>query len=288
MRVGTVSDIALEFNLRDMVALIPVYMEFQPERIGFLNGDIEQTTLLQQLQERGMRARLTTLSFVTGQLMVELDFFPGTDGKLVGADPTVPEIATIKSGFEQVKETLEKLPLQDMAATALKVLQHLDTILGSPEIRETLVAAAQSATEARQMMAEIRAEIGPLAGKARETAELSAETMASAKMAIETLQKDLQATLAGVRTVTQSADRELGAISTSTRATLKTAEATLKQAETLLVSLNGLVAPNSAQRYDIDQTLRNLASASRSLKQFAEQLERNPNALVLGKKDAAR
>jgi paraquat-inducible protein B len=51
----------------------------------------------------------------------------------------------------------------------------------------------------------------------------------------------------------------------------------------LLANSDSVVAPNSPQRYDLDQTLRNLTATTRALRVFAEGLERRPNSIVVGK-----
>src|SRR5215468_10649108 len=58
---------------------------------------------MEGLIRRGARATLRTQSFVTGVLYVALDFFPGTPVRLLGLDPTVPEIPTIPSAMDQIK-----------------------------------------------------------------------------------------------------------------------------------------------------------------------------------------
>jgi paraquat-inducible protein B len=51
----------------------------------------------------------------------------------------------------------------------------------------------------------------------------------------------------------------------------------------VLADADNLIGPNSPQRYDIDQTLRSLSAASRALRLFADNLERRPNAIIMGK-----
>ena len=45
-----------------------------------------------------------------------------------------------------------------------------------------------------------------------------------------------------------------------------------------------MLAPSpSPQRADLNETLRNLAAASRSIRSLADQLDRKPNSLVVGR-----
>ena len=47
--------------------------------------------------------------------------------------------------------------------------------------------------------------------------------------------------------------------------------------------IDGIVSENSEFRYQIDIFLREIALAARSLRSFADYLERNPDALIRGK-----
>src|SRR5262249_1702254 len=61
------------------------------------------------------------------------------------------------------------------------------------------------------------------------------------------------------------------------------AAVTLQKADRVLADADALLGANSPQRYDIDQMLRNLAAASHSLRLFADDLQRKPNTIVMGK-----
>ena len=65
--------------------------------------------------------------------------------------------------------------------------------------------------------------------------------------------------------------------------TLPNFEATIVEAEQALRSVQNLVEPSSEERVNLDRVLDELAQAARSARLLAAYLERNPNALVLGK-----
>ena len=60
----------------------------------------------------------------------------------------------------------------------------------------------------------------------------------------------------------------------------------LIQAQSTLASADGLVGANSQGRYDLDVLLKELTSAARSVRVFADYLERHPEALLRGKAGA--
>ena len=82
VRVGQVTDVFLSYDLSDNNIRIPVFGAIEPSQvrpIGEASGDVPREGAgLKQLIERGMRAQLAVSSLVTGQMAVNLDFFPGT------------------------------------------------------------------------------------------------------------------------------------------------------------------------------------------------------------------
>ncbi|MEE8506260.1 MAG: MlaD family protein, partial [Kiloniellales bacterium] len=119
VRVGSVKDIVLRYNLGDDSLLIPVYVEFEPGRIEGV--DLERPKSAKQLIERGLRAQLGMQSFVTGQLSVEFDFHPGSPVRLAGAEIEYPELPTLPSDMAKLKATITRvaekvsaLPLEEI------------------------------------------------------------------------------------------------------------------------------------------------------------------------------
>jgi paraquat-inducible protein B len=100
VKIGTVTDILLRYDPEDMSIKIPVIIEIEPDRVEVIGGiprEPDPELTISELVERGLRAMLQMQSFVTGQLMVELDFHPDKPIKLVGGDTGYPEIPTIPS-----------------------------------------------------------------------------------------------------------------------------------------------------------------------------------------------
>ncbi|MCG8544001.1 MAG: MlaD family protein [Alphaproteobacteria bacterium] len=62
------------------------------------------------------------------------------------------------------------------------------------------------------------------------------------------------------------------------------AEALVKEARSAVESVNDMVSDKSSLRYDLTTLLRELSLAARSIRSLASYLERNPNALIYGKR----
>ena len=89
---------------------IPVYIAITNEANNVKN----KKKLLEDLIEKGLRARLSTYSYITGQLMVEFIISPNSELVLLNKVKNVPEIPTILSSKEELSEGLRNIPIKDI------------------------------------------------------------------------------------------------------------------------------------------------------------------------------
>jgi paraquat-inducible protein B len=272
--VGTVTDIRIDVNIAEMVPRIPVYLEFDPERLHFTDlklspAEIRQQGILKAAIDKGLHASLASQSFVTGQLLVNLSLDPNEPSKLVGADPSTVEIPTSLSGIEKIKQTFSQIPLDQIAASLLHTLDGIDHVVTSPEIPALLKSLAAASNNLDTFTTSADKNLGPLVTNLGDTLKAAQKTLAAANSA-----------LSGADGTLKEANRLL---STDGRATFTAATDALNRATKLLTDANSLVSTSSAQRYDINEILRNLAATTRSLRSLSAELDRKPNAVLLGK-----
>jgi paraquat-inducible protein B len=123
----------------------------------------------------------------------------------------------------------------------------------------------------------------PLATSLTATSEAARETLKGADRAVADMRAavlEAERLVGDARGTVKTANDVL---STNFRTTLKSADAALRQAETALASTNSLIGSGTPPRGDIDQTLRNLAAATRSLRTLVDELNRKPNAIIVGR-----
>jgi paraquat-inducible protein B len=112
IKVGSVLDVRLEFDRGSTSFRIPVLIEIEPQRIieRGSQGEGASNQALNNLVERGLRARLQTGSLLTSQLFVELDMHPESPINLSGTDTPYPELPTLPtSNFGAITESAEDL-----------------------------------------------------------------------------------------------------------------------------------------------------------------------------------
>jgi paraquat-inducible protein B len=148
IQIGSVLDVRLEFDDDHTSFRIPVLVEIEPDRIIDRTADPDDSAanMLQTLVDRGLRARLSTGSLLTGQLYVELDMYPNTEAVFVGDNTTpYPELPTIPGAFEAMTESIQnfvaKLETVDVEAIGddiLGILSGTNDLLNKPEHEKTV------------------------------------------------------------------------------------------------------------------------------------------------------
>lgn len=123
VEIGNVAKIRLLANLETGTFKTPVYMKFNDNKSVKAYG--EGDDLLKGLIDRGLRARLITSNFLTGQLMIELVMDDKTPPIYRGTGK-YPEIPTIYSSFAQISKDLEDIPLQDTIARVGNLVDKVD------------------------------------------------------------------------------------------------------------------------------------------------------------------
>jgi paraquat-inducible protein B len=262
VRIGLVTSVSIEFSTESMSGRIPVVMEFQAEQITWeggkkLTGDRAE---FERLIRAGLRARLQMQSFVTGQLRVDLELEPETPTKSTGASTDLPEIPTVPSELGQLWAQLAKLRLQDLADSAQgafgsldRVLKHVDSLLD------------------------------PLVGNANDALVTARQTFRTGDDAITRLKDEASTALRNLDALLVDARHQSGPRWTELSRTLNAAERAARNASGLLESLNGAVQPRSEVRGNLDSAIRDIAAAAASLRDFAATLDREPNALLMGR-----
>lgn len=269
VRIGSVSKIDVQADPRTAFVRVAVYQEFEPERLVIM-GETPKYVIgsgegLRQAVEKGLTAQLASQSLVTGQLSVELSFEKGVGQKAAlrsKADEKIPEIPTVPSEIEQLKNMIARLPLDRLLVAIEKTADSANRLMTSPELPELLRSFVAVSRGADSLIDSAREQFKPIISAALDTLA------------------DAQKTLDQMRSTLGTADQ---VVASNVPATLKAAELAMQQASVTLNGANSLVTASSPQRADIDQVLRNMAAASRSLRLLSEQLERKPNSIVLGK-----
>lgn len=270
VQMGEVTEIRLIYDPRSVEAEIPVVMELRPviERHGPPSPEE-----VQKLIDGGLRAKLVSQSFVTGQLAVELDFLPGTPVKLHEGEPDLLEVPTVPSDIQLIKQTLEQLDIEALVASTSRTMEALEGLANAAEQARAVERLVKLIDNLDALARNTDARMAEVAGNLSDTTESANDVIAESGKALARLEGDIDATLADARTTLQGADAASRKLATA----LDQAVATLKAAQQA-------VDPNAPMGRELRRTVVDIGAAARSLRALADQLERNPSALLTGKK----
>ena len=113
-------------------------------------------------------------------LGVHLDFYPDKPIRLVGTEPGYTEIPTVESGLSEFMKTVQNLPLAEIANKVSKVLDGIDNVVNSPDLKETLVSVHQTVDEAHELLKHVDGQVKPLAKNTELTLDEARKMFASA------------------------------------------------------------------------------------------------------------
>jgi paraquat-inducible protein B len=262
--VGSVERIAVSVTTDTFQTFISVFVVMQPTDLivdGAQKERLEKT--VQDLVARGLRATLELQSVITGQLRVELSFAP--QAKTVSpqvAESNLPEIPVIQSDLDRLRDEFNGIQIGDMVALTQRVLARLDKL---SDALEPLIADADS-------------EITRVGESARIAADAGAKLATTSDASVQRLEAEVTATLADARGLIAAGKGELAGVGTA----VASLNAAAQHVDELARNTNGMLDPDAASRRELEDALRDLAATARSLKEFAREVERHPNELILG------
>jgi len=252
VRIGKVSSIRVQIDVKRHEDSIPVYLDLDPSLVTWTNGrEPSGTSDLAVSVKAGLRAQLMSQSYLTGQLTVNLDTHPDLPLIAQVSIDGVPEIPSIPSDLQDLKDEFRRLDLPGLGRRTRDALVSMQRTL------DTLNGA-----------------VGPVAQSLQ-------ATLAKTTQAVSQVQTDATRTLATIDQLAADGRGQLKTNGDDLDRLLKTAQRTATEADSLLASLNDMTDAHSEMRGDLQASMRDLAATSSSLRSLTEDLQRNPVGTLL-------
>jgi paraquat-inducible protein B len=144
VKIGEVVDFYLTGDANTAEFRIPILFKIEPARFTITGSDHNASSsvdekIFRKLVEKGFRAQLQSGNLLTGDLLINLDFYP--DAKKVELKkesgllvfPSVPAtIESLKNNVQAILENLAAVPFKEIGEETQKILQQVnqDTIPG--------------------------------------------------------------------------------------------------------------------------------------------------------------
>jgi len=283
VKVGTVTRIVIQYDIREQKLRIPVYIELNPEKFQIISGKRSETNI-KELVQRGLRAQLQIQSLVTGQTSVNFDFFPDTPIHMVaiGTDelelPTIPsDIDLLKANLTSLLAKVSKLPLEKISAA---LLESIDTA------NRMLQDAQAVVKQAGGLVGDVNAQVKPLSDSLLGVSTDASQMLQEARKRLELREgeplQNLNVVLLDSRKFVDNLDRDLPRLIGPLVQALAKTTAAIDQAQSVLLAAQRLLSPGSPIYFQLNSALSEFRSAARAIRVFAEFIQRNPNALLTG------
>ena len=259
--LGNVTRISLVFDPRSSRVTIPVYIHIDENSIVRKSGleipDIQQAEIIRHMVQNGLSARLQIQSLVTGKYLIQLDYHKKSDLKFLSNNPN-KEIPTVRSSIDELEHSLSKIPIQEITTSVKTILTGLsNAIQDGEELKAAIASFHATFATADQLIKSAT----PLINKAD-------QILAKLDLQANALSKDLPAILG------------------NTRQSLEDLTVTSNKMKQIATSVQGLVNQNSPAVQDLRRLLKEAGDTARSLHNLADLLNRNPEALLSGKRGA--
>jgi paraquat-inducible protein B len=256
VQVGVVNRIVIRSYMKEQKAYIPVFIEIYQENFQLVGDGMKIEDWkrnwkenLPKLIKLGLRAQLVSESLITGQLAIEIGEYPDTPIVLKGLDKDYPEIPTIPSTVQRLSKALEKVDLEEINRRLESILSGIDNMVNNPELAASMTELHGLLKDARSVVANLNAKIGPLTD-------------------------NLNGTLSDARDLLNTADGELKPLADNVNRTLEDFSKVARDTDTIL---------DPSLAYELENTLKSLSEAARSLQLLSEYLKRHPDSLLKGK-----
>lgn len=271
VRIGRVTSIQVLVDSKENRKIIPVLVELSEKSlsdVGSTSGasiDFATETGVKQAVNGGLRARMKQQSLLTGQLYIEFDIVPDTPGFIYLPDkksnfPTVPTMGT------EIDELITGV------ADGLKKFNALDLETSTNELRDVLAAAkiqiqALNFKAINDNLVSITSDVRSLTSNEKLTNSID----------------HLDDALAGMDLLTQKANQKIDPLMEDFAAALRQASFSMAKIDEATSDLAKVTNPRAPTLLRIQNVLEEVERTSRSIKDFANDLKRNPDALLRGK-----
>jgi paraquat-inducible protein B len=294
VKIGMVSSIRMYFDFATKVPIVLVYVESEKGHVIPHNIDEAtaeellkqgQYSFMKELIARGLRAQLEMQSIVTGQLQIALDLHPDEPAKFTGIDKTVMEIPTIPTPLQELAKKLESLPLEQIVNNVNSAFDGIAKLANSPELKESIANLNIALKDVQTLVRNVDGQVKPLSAGVSDTLRDAQKLIRNADSQVSSVGTNLNEAIGDGRKLIRNVDGSVESIKVTVNGTLATATSALEEARKLIQDLEGAAREDSTLMYRLNETLREVGKAARSLSTLADYLERHPEALLGGKGD---
>ena len=270
VRIGRVVELNVRYESEKNRSVVAVVCELNRNIITDSRGlqlDVSSRAELQKLVDQGLRARLEIQALATGMLFVGLDFVDPTENPAPAPPPNPTRYVVV--------------PFLPSAITEFQA--NLTEILN--DVKK--IDFAGISTEFKGLLSDTRKQLNgmDLKGTVEQWKKTGAqfETLA-ASPEIKDMIVNVNGAVTDLRKVLANLDSQLGPAGQELTSTLAQAKTSLEAFGATAAAAHRFISLQSGLGDEATRTLQQLSSAAEAVQRLADFIERNPQALITGKK----
>ena len=171
LKIGEVASLSLVYDRPTDNVLVPVHFTLEPERIALLDlptdGDLDSK--MRQLVERGMRVKLETANFLTGQKQLSMDVFadaPPAKLEKQGEDYVIPAYggsgSDIATSAGTLVSRLSELPFEAIGKNLNQTLAGVNALVNSKQLTDSMTALRTTLASAQALVTNLNHGLTPM------------------------------------------------------------------------------------------------------------------------------
>jgi paraquat-inducible protein B len=257
VQVGQVTNIELILDADNASVIMLVEANLNAKNIR-RQGDIK-ANITEELIARGLRAQLNIQSLLTGLLYVELDFRPNTPLNLADINSPYIQLPTVPTNLERIAKKLEDVDIGKLTDELESISNGINTLVSSEEFQSLPANLTGTMDSLRDLSTQLQEQLATTGPKLDKVLDETADTVSTANTELP----------------------KLAALIEGNLKVLNNAIATFEQGMT---GIDGLVSPDSATVYQLNNALQEMTRAGRSLQALANTLQQQPESVIRGKR----
>jgi paraquat-inducible protein B len=268
--VGSVREILIRHNQHEHDPAIPVIVELDQSVLNRKSDyiiNIADKQVVRTMIDRGLRATIEAQSIVTGLLYVELEFRSNpAPAQFHQVRDEYLEIPTQQTKIQLLIENIADIDFKQLMTQMSALAGNLETNLGSLNLKDVNEGLTNLLVKLNQLVRSDELTNAVIALR---------ETFDKLNARVDPLADQAQGLLVDARKAVVDAQQAIG----DARKSLANFDDTMRNAQDVL-------APQASLRRDLTSTLQEVSEAARSISALADFLNRNPNAIISGRKSS--
>lgn len=272
VKIGTVKFIQLGLDEHTDTFFVPVIVEIEPQVVLTRTGrevDLRKPETMRHLVGDGLRGRLRMQSMLTGQLYVDLDFYPDRPARFVALDDELNEIPTIPTTAQEWTTRLEGFPMEKFLADVSAIGASVNGLLSSQAAQDLPERLDTTLQHLESLAAKLDAKGDPILDEVQKD--------------LEELRRTLQATQAAMQRL-EGAAGKVGELVNADPDVLKNLSGASAELASAAQQVSNLAHGDSPTVQSLENALKEISRAAQALRLLAETLEQQPESVLRGKR----